>query len=96
MQQLSETWAYPASTIHPHLRKLIAAYSTIDMSERIEAQVERFAPGFRGRGASKAGRLRWVPYATLVCRSRRAWRPTPARHAASCSSNQTFLSRPPP
>ena len=39
----------------------VPAGSTVDMTDRIEAQVERFAPGFRDRilGRATHGRPRW-------------------------------------
>ena len=56
----------------------VPAGSTVDMSERIEAQVERFAPGFRRPGAGANQHLR-PPRPSATTPTTSAGTSTPAR-----------------
>ena len=67
--------------------------SDVDMTDRIEAQVERFAPGFRDRILGRGPRTR-RPSSRRTTRTTSAATSTPAsRTSASCSSGRRVAPR---
>ena len=78
----------------------VPAGSSVDMTDRIEAQVERFAPGFRSlilARSARAGRLRAVePELCGRRHHRRRDRPGPARRPACSAARPLFHARPRP